>query len=158
MAPGFGGAPRVRDLSKRFGGCSTTGFTDVHHLHNLIWVYSGEKPEWYPGNDVVDIVGVDEYPKDPNDLLLPKWQSLVSRFNGVKLVALTEFGGAPDVEAMQRAGIWWSYFASWYGTKSTPESLISRTYRSPAVVTFDQVRYRFTLGSSNQPAPMPESK
>ena len=116
-----------------------------------------DRPDWYPGNDVVDIVGVDEYPKNPDDLLLPKWQSLVSRFNGVKLVALTEFGGVPDVEAMQRAGVWWSYFASWYGTKSVPEALITRTYRSPAVVTLDQLSYRFDAGSSNPPAAPPGS-
>ena len=39
--------------------------TKVHKLDNLIWVYtSGGKPEWYPGDDVVDIIGADAYPDD----------------------------------------------------------------------------------------------
>jgi|SRR5208283_3163365 len=132
--------------------------TDEHQLHNLIWVYSGEKPDWYPGNDVVDIVGADEYPKNPDDPLVPQWRPLIARFNGVKLVALTEFGGVPDVERMQASGVWWSYFASWYGTKSVPEASIARTYRSTAVVTLEELGYRFSVGSSNQPVTTPESK
>ena len=132
--------------------------TDHHQLHNLIWVYSGENPDWYPGDDVVDIVGVDEYPKDPNALLLPKWQMLKSRFNGVKLIALTEFGGVPSVAAMQKAGVWWSYFASWPGTKSVPASLITRTYRWPSVVTLDQLPYHLDAESSNHPAIKPGGK
>jgi mannan endo-1,4-beta-mannosidase len=133
--------------------------TDVHQLHNLIWVYSGEKPDWYPGNDVVDIVGIDAYPKKPGDLLSTRWQALNSQFNGVKLVALTEFGGVPDVERMQAAGVWWSYFVSWTATtKPVPTATVSRIYRSPGVVTLSQLWYRLDLGSSNQPVAVPVSK
>ena len=132
---------------------------DVHQLHNLIWVYSGEKTDWYPGNDVVDIVGIDAYPKDHGDLLLSQWQSLNSRFNGVKLVALTEFGGVPEVERMQAAGVWWSYFASWTATtKPVPAATVARIYGSPAVVTLDQLQHRFNAGSTNPPAAAPVSK
>ncbi len=130
--------------------------TEIHHLHNLIWVYSGEKPDWYPGNDVVDVVGIDAYPKNPGDPLLSQWRLLNSRFNGVKLVALTEFGGVPDVERMQAAGVWWSYFASWSAsTREVPDATIARIYNSPSVVTLDQVRYRFNIGDSNPPAATP---
>ncbi len=133
--------------------------TDDHQLHNLIWIYSGEKPDWFPGNDVVDIVGTDAYPKDSGDPLLTQWRALNSRFNGVKLVALTEFGGVPDVERMQAVGVWWAYFASWTGsTKSVPDATIARIYGSPAVVTQDQLRYRLNVGSTNQPAAVPVSK
>ena len=30
---------------------------NAHGLHNLIWVWNGQDPAWYPGDDVVDIVG-----------------------------------------------------------------------------------------------------
>ena len=133
--------------------------TDEHHLHNLIWVYSGDKPDWYPGNDMVDIVGTDAYPKDPGDPLLSQWRTLNSRFNGVKLVALTEFGGVPDVERMQASGVWWSYFASWTAsTKAVPGATIARIYGSPAVVTMDQLRNRPNVGSTNPPTAAPRSK
>lgn len=113
--------------------------TVEHRLHNLIWVYTPANPtriDWYPGDDAVDIVGLDAYPKIPGDTLVSKWQELQSRYGGRKLVALTEFGGVPDIEAMQRAGVWWCYFSSWNRTlnKSPLETLI-RTYQSPGVIT-----------------------
>ena len=54
---------------------------------------TSEDPEWYPGDDVVDIVGVDGYPTDKSDPLFARWAALLDRFNGRKLIALTEFGG-----------------------------------------------------------------
>jgi mannan endo-1,4-beta-mannosidase len=117
--------------------------TVEHHLHNLIWVWSGEDLDWYPGNDVVDVVGVDKYPKHPGDVLLPQWQMFQQRFKGEKLVALTEFGGVPDVERMQAAGVWWSYFTSWTATtKSVPDATVARIYGSPTVVTLDQLKVK----------------
>ena len=113
----------------------------VHHqLHNLIWVYTGEKPDWYPGNDVVDIVGADAYPKVPGDILLPEWEKLKIRFDGVKPIALTEFGGVPDIESMQASGIWWCYFVSWTWnpTNPPPAASILRAYQSPSVITLNQ--------------------
>jgi mannan endo-1,4-beta-mannosidase len=133
--------------------------TDHHHLHNLIWIYTGEKPDWYPGNDVVDIIGVDAYPKDPGDTLSAQWQKFQNRFKGKKLVALTEFGGVPDVEHMQASGVWWAYFVSWSGsTKNVPDATVTRVYRAPSVITLDQFSYHFNAGSSNQPAATPENK
>lgn len=39
-------------------------FINYHGLNNLIWVWSVDKPNgsWYPGNDHVDILGIDSYP------------------------------------------------------------------------------------------------
>jgi len=54
--------------------------TAYHGLHNLIWVLSSEDPAWYPGDDVVDVVGVDAYPTDPTDPVSARWQALLSRF------------------------------------------------------------------------------
>jgi mannan endo-1,4-beta-mannosidase len=38
--------------------------TQHHGLHHLIWVLTSENASWYPGDDVVDIIGVDAYPPD----------------------------------------------------------------------------------------------
>ena len=133
--------------------------TDEHHLHNLIWVFAGEEPAWYPGDDVVDVIGVDAYPQNPDDLLLPRWQQLQSQFKGRKLIALTEFGGVPEIPRMQEAGVWWSYFVSWYGSvKPVPDATIARVYRAPSVVTLDQLKYRLDSGNTNPPAANSESK
>lgn len=116
--------------------------TAHHGLHNLIWVLTSEDPAWYPGDDVVDIVGVDAYPADVADVLSPRWESLKARFDGRKLMALTEFGGVPDIERMQRFGVWWSYFAPWtgeYGPSLAPTSTVTRIYQSPTVTTLDEL-------------------
>lgn len=115
--------------------------TVYHGLHNLIWILTSEDPAWNPGDDVVDVIGVDAYPTDPGDALSAKWQALLARFNGKKLLALTEFGGVPDIEKMQRFGVWWSWFAPWTGTlgpSAMPTATVVRIYQSSGVFTLDE--------------------
>lgn len=113
---------------------------DHHQIHNLVWVLTSEDPAWYPGDDVVDIVGADGYPSDQTDPLVARWEALRARFEGKKIIALTEFGGVPDIEKMNRLGVWWAWFTSWngmVGPSLNPAGLVARTYRSPAVITLD---------------------
>lgn len=115
--------------------------THYHGLHNLIWVLTSEDPAWYPGNDVVDIIGVDGYPTDKGDPLSSRWEALKARFDGTKLIALTEFGGVPDVPKMQRLGVWFSYFLPWtgtYGPTGMPAETVVRVYQSTNVVTLEE--------------------
>lgn len=115
--------------------------TDHHGIHNLIWVLTSEDPEWYPGDDVVDVVGVDAYPWNRAATLARRWGKLRARFDGRKLVALTEFGGVPDIERMRRAGVTWSWFMSWtgeHGPTSMAPDLVRRVYNSPSVVTLEE--------------------
>ncbi len=112
--------------------------TQVHGLHNLLWVYTaGGKKAWYPGDSVVDIVGADAYPSDVTDPLSSLWEELLHQYDGRKMLALTEFGGVPDAERMARFGVRWAYFASWGGDlgpkKVTPEEL-ARLYHEKRVV------------------------
>jgi mannan endo-1,4-beta-mannosidase len=115
----------------------------VHHgLHNLIWVLTSEHPDWYPGHDVVDVVGVDAYPDNRSDALASRWSPLLERFNGIKPLALTEFGGVPDIERMHRLGVTWAWFCSWtgpYGSTSEPNDKVARIYQSDSVVTLDEL-------------------
>ncbi len=118
-------------------------FTNVDHLHNLIWVdCSGGDASWYPGDAYVDIIGTDAYPSDPDDALSSSWEDLQRQYNGRKLVALTEFGGVPDVDKMYQYGVRWSYFMSWTGDlgphKLTPAALTS-LYHSADLVTEQQL-------------------
>ena len=112
---------------------------NVHGLHNLIWVdCSGLDPKWYPGDDVVDVIGIDAYPSDPADTLDSAWDTLEKQYGGRKLIALTEFGGVPDVAHMQQHGVRWSYFVSWTGDvgphkMTVPE--LKRLYNEPVVGT-----------------------
>ncbi len=119
--------------------------TNVHHLHNLIWVYSDTQslsPDWYPGDDVVDIDGVDAYPSDVADPLSTTWETMLKQHGGRKMIALTEFGGVPDVDKMRRYSVRWAYFVSWTGDvgphKMTPDDL-KRIYQETSVVTKDKL-------------------
>ncbi|MBC7807680.1 MAG: beta-mannanase [Akkermansiaceae bacterium] len=113
--------------------------TVKHGLHNLIWVYSsGTDPKWYPGDDVVDIVGIDQYPTDVGDPLATVWETLHTQYGGRKMIALTEFGGVPDIEKMRRYGVRWGYFASWsggQGPKKHSKEELSRLYNAPGIMT-----------------------
>src|SRR5664280_1501380 len=113
--------------------------TTVHGLHNLIWVLASSDPNWYPGDDVVDVVGVDGYPDNLSDALYPQWQDLKTRLDGRKLITLSEFSGVPDIERMQRLGVWWSWFSPWGSSpSSTPTNTVIRIYQSPTVITLDE--------------------
>ena len=86
--------------------------------------------------------GVDAYPADVTDPLSATWDALIQRFDGKKLLAITEFGGVPDVEKMRRYGDRWSYFVSWtggLGPQKLSKEALSRIYRSRAVLTRDQL-------------------
>lgn len=111
--------------------------TRVDGLHNLIWVYTGTaNPDWYPGDDVVDIIGVDEYPADVRDPLSATWDDVQARFGGRKLVALSEFGGVPDLAEARRLGVTWAYFASWnkdLGPRKMDPATLKRLYNDPKV-------------------------
>jgi mannan endo-1,4-beta-mannosidase len=89
---------------------------NVDEVHNLIWVYtSGGDPAWYPGDAYVDVVGIDAYPEDLRDPQLGLWDDLLKQFAGRKLLTISEYGGVPDIERMQRLGAEWSYAVSWSG-------------------------------------------
>lgn len=94
--------------------------TNVHGLHNLIWEYtsvgmSDDFFDWYPGDDVVDMIGADVY-TDPTSSMSGEWYDLLDQFNGRKMIALSETGTLPDPEVMDQWGIEWSYFSPWNGT------------------------------------------
>jgi mannan endo-1,4-beta-mannosidase len=125
--------------------------TVYHHLHNLIWVLTNEDPEWYPGDDVVDIVGLDAYPTSRSETLVTRWQALQTRFADKKLLTLSEYGGVPDVELMHLRGEWWSYFSGWNGKflESVPPVLLKDTYLSPEVITLDKLKARTPATPAN---------
>jgi mannan endo-1,4-beta-mannosidase len=107
--------------------------TKTHGLHNLIWVHNCVAKAWYPGDGYVDVVGVDAYPSDRSDPLSATWESLQAWLDGKKLLAVTEFGGVPDLNRMHRFGARWAYFVSWGGTAQGQNTeAVKRTYTSPS--------------------------
>jgi len=119
--------------------------THHHGLNNLIWVWNSVSPEWYPGDDVVDIVSYDSYPP-PGDHspVIQQYERLVSLVNDQKLVALTENGAIPDPDLLQAYQAHWSWFCTWTGeflTGGTHNSLehLKKVYHSEYVITLDEL-------------------
>jgi mannan endo-1,4-beta-mannosidase len=90
--------------------------TDHHGLHNLIWEFTSSTNSghlnWYPGDDVVDMIGLDVY-TTASDNMSGQWYDILAHYNGRKLIALSESGTLPNADAMQVYGIDWSYFSLW---------------------------------------------
>jgi mannan endo-1,4-beta-mannosidase len=91
--------------------------TNVHGLHNLIWEYTSSDAyegfeDWYPGDDVVDMVGLDIY-TDRSSSMSGAWLNMLDEFDGKKLIALSETGTLPDPALFDERGIRWSYFSPW---------------------------------------------
>jgi mannan endo-1,4-beta-mannosidase len=91
--------------------------TDVHGLHNLIWTFTTSAAHdghlnWYPGDDVVDIVGLDVY-THASSSMSGQWLDALEVYDERKMVALSETGTLPSAQLMQERGIAWSWFSPW---------------------------------------------
>ncbi|MAQ94327.1 MAG: beta-mannosidase [Rhodothermaceae bacterium] len=119
---------------------------DHHGLHNLIWVHThrpedGDQAAWYPGDDVVDVVGVDKYEDNPEAVFQSTWAKLQEQFGANKLVALTESGTLPDMTRSVDFGVTWSWFAIWEGDfiRDLDPDRLTDIYTSEAVLTRDEL-------------------
>ncbi|UPK45594.1 glycosyl hydrolase [Paenibacillus pabuli] len=117
----------------------------TYKLGNLIWVWNSEKPEWYPGDDVVDIVSVDVYPKaGDHSPLAEHYENLRALVNDSKIIALAENGSIPDPKQMKEQGVHWSWFCTWTGEflkggNHNTVAYLREVYHSEDVITLDQL-------------------
>ena len=89
-------------------------------LDNLIWVWTldavegaeNQYADWYPGNDLVDIVGVDIY-EENTSAKSRQYKAALALSGGKKLTTVNECGNIPDPEKCFAAGDSWSWFLAW---------------------------------------------
>lgn len=122
-----------------------------HELNNLIWIWNSVQPEWYPGDDVVDIVSVDSYPA-PGDHspAINYFDNLVALVSNKKLVAMTENGSIPDPDLMKAYGANWSWFVTWEGDylndgKHNSQEILKKIYNHSNVTTLDELPDLFSM-------------
>ncbi|MDE5653295.1 MAG: beta-mannosidase [Muribaculaceae bacterium] len=95
--------------------------TSYHHLDNLIWVwtaqyqegYADRMAESYPGNEKVDIIGVDIY-ANSDDAQADAYQAALNLGSRQRPVALSECGRVPSPDKCIDNGADWSWFMIWY--------------------------------------------
>ncbi len=85
--------------------------TIYHGLDHLIWVYTHRDAAWYPGDDVVDVIGVDLYGSDARTD--QAWADLQRSFGHAKPFAVTETDRLPDALAMRARGERWAWYSMW---------------------------------------------
>ena len=118
--------------------------TKYHQLHNLIWVYTGTdtlNPDWYPGDQYVDIVGLDIY-TEATATLDANWTNAQTAFNGKKLLTLSEVGHLPKPDNVRTLNTWWSWFTVWNGAdwiKKQPIDQLKAVYTDTDVITRDEL-------------------
>lgn len=95
--------------------------TNYHSLNNLIWVWNGQDQFWYPGDDKVDIIGVDLYKGRGNhDSQKGEYVKAQNYVDGdsLKLIALTENGSIPNPENLLNEHVPWAWFMTWNDNNS----------------------------------------
>lgn len=108
--------------------------TNEYGLNNLIWVWNGQRADWYPGDEYVDIVGEDVYPgKHKTDPQQAKFETAMSYTSTHKVIAMTENGCLFDPDEAISSGNAWSYFCTWQGSYTQSGSKISEEYTEKSV-------------------------
>lgn len=95
--------------------------TEVYGLNNLIWVWTidvvdgmeRQAKDWYPGHDVVDIVGVDVYTDNVKAPLLHQYETLTATVDGRKMTTISECGNIPNPDIQLQSGLSWLWFMVW---------------------------------------------
>jgi len=121
-------------------------YTDYHHLNNLIWVWSPDKPwhglkEYYPGADFVDIVSCDIYPvPDTNIVFRKEWYDELNALAGDKPIAIGECSIMPDLSDYETQPDW-TWFMLWadLGVNSNSVEKLNEIYHSNRMITADKV-------------------
>lgn len=126
--------------------------TNEHNLTNLIWVWNGQDPAWYPGDETVDINGWDIYAGNRVD------SSQSGRFDDMatnygtktKLIALTENGCVMDPDKVFNDNARWLFWGTWsdpftmklgvvINDEYTTVELLTKAYNHERVLTLDEL-------------------
>ncbi|MBD3921305.1 hypothetical protein H8B09_21230 [Paenibacillus sp. PR3] len=137
---------------------------NYHGLNNLIWVWNSPSADWYPGDDVVDVISQDIYNAagdySPNS---NQYEALKALVGDKKLVTLPENGPIPDPDLLKIYNADWSWFSTWNddfirdGIINTPEHL-NKVFNSDYVTTLDELPSNlFTYGQPTTTASLSDT-
>lgn len=127
--------------------------TEKYGLNNLIWLWNGQDPDWYPGDEYVDIVGMDIYAGEHvYTSQVNVFLENVSYSEGNKMVVLSENGTMIDPDLSVRDSAMWGFFCVWsgefvmtdglrkeYSEQYTEIDMLYKVYNSEYVITRDEL-------------------
>jgi hypothetical protein len=131
---------------------------NTNGLKNLVWVWNIERDpaigydykalngSWYPGDEYVDIIGVDIYNSafDYNSNV-NSYNKIVSEMGTNKIIALTENGPIVTPDNMEKDNAVWSWWMPWYESWSggyvsqTSEEVWKATMADERIITLDEM-------------------
>lgn len=145
--------------------------TNKYGCHNLIWVWNGQNPDWYPGDEYVDIIGEDLYlDKHVYSASAAKFSEILEYSGGKKMIALTENGVVFDIDNVIAAGTKWAWFNTWnksfitkngeFSDEYTEAHILKKTYQSEYVITLDELPDwdTYTPGNTEPVPPVEEDR
>ncbi len=133
------------DAAKKLWRIMYERFTEVHRLTNLIWVWNAAKAEFYPGDDVVDIISRDMYPPAHEHTARRQEYLEMERITDEpKIVLIGEIGVLPDADALHREHVGWSTYMTWskdfcLTEEYNTDAYLKQLYDSPYAVTKDEL-------------------
>lgn len=126
--------------------------TNYNGLDNIIWVWNAGSPEWYPGDEYVDIASYDIYNSAHDYTVSPSILSSINEWTGGnKLISMSECATMPDPELIVRDNAYWLWFAVWnwdyiieklsheLSDAYTDFDMMEKVYNSDVVITRDQL-------------------
>lgn len=126
--------------------------TNEHGLTNLIWVWNGQNPAWYPGDETVDIHGWDIYAGNHVDTSQSgRFEDMAHNYGEkTKLIALTENGCVMDPDKVMNDNARWLFWGTWadpftmklgvvLNDEYTTIELLEKAYNHERVLTLDEL-------------------
>lgn len=121
-------------------------YTNHWELNNLIWnlAYSGEAKEnadWYPGDEYVDVTGLDTYSRGAHPEM---YQAAYRVVGDRKPIAFHECGTIPTPQELREAKADWVWFMTWHTDYLTKEkrndpNTLKEIYNDDYVITLDEL-------------------
>ena len=130
-----------------------------HHLTNLIWVWSVDRPskpgmehaKFFPGIDCVDVLALDVY---GSDFAQSYYDSLVALSQG-KPVVLGEVGNPPTPDILNQQPKW-AYYVTWAGmVRNTSRQQYDALMQLPRVLGLEDPAYWAAMASYRQACHLP---
>jgi len=120
-------------------------FVNHHHLNNLIWVWSMDRPsqpgrehaKYFPGIQYVDVLALDVY---GNDFKQSYYDGLVALSEG-KPLALAEVGNPPTPDILSQQPRW-AYYMTWANmVRNTPRKQYEALVSDPRYLGLEDPAY-----------------
>ncbi|MCM1315309.1 MAG: hypothetical protein NC244_08090 [Alistipes senegalensis] len=150
--------------------------TEDYNLHNIIWEWNSynfdTSADWYPGDDMVDIIGYDKYnctvyleENDWQPTLVHNDSAIGSTFYGImekyksaKMVAMAENDSFSNVENLTSEKAGWLYFCTWYDGDSDSINFLSNPIFNTEEDTINMYQSEYCITLDKLPADLYSSE